>query len=112
MTASSNNFRSDIQSLRALAVLAVITFHYNPALLPGGFIGVDVFLVISGYLITQILMSQKLKSDQNILHMLKFFYFSRIQRITPAYFVMLFVTTVIAAILYIPPEICDFCGIS
>ncbi|MEI2614103.1 MAG: acyltransferase [Methylotenera sp.] len=73
-------------------------------MLPGGFIGVDVFLVISGYLITQILMSQKLKSNQNILHTLKFFYFSRIKRIAPAYFVMLFATTVVAAILYIPPD--------
>ena len=108
MTAGTNNFRSDIQGLRALAVLAVITFHYNPALLPGGFIGVDVFLVISGYLITQILMSQKLKSNQNILHTLKFFYFSRIKRIAPAYFVMLFATTVVAAILYIPPDYITF----
>lgn len=108
MTASSNNFRSDIQGLRALAVLAVIIFHYNPALLPGGFIGVDVFLVISGYLITKILMSQKLKSDQNILHTLKFFYFSRIKRIAPAYFVMLFGTTVVAAILYIPSDYITF----
>ena len=84
MSANTNNFRSDIQGLRALAVLAVITFHYNPTLLPGGFIGVDVFLVISGYLITQILMSQKLKSNQNKLHTLKIFYFSRIKRIAPA----------------------------
>ena len=104
MSANTNNFRSDIQGLRALAVLAVITFHYNPTLLPGGFIGVDVFLVISGFLITQILMGQKLKSNQNLLSTLRTFYFSRIKRIAPAYFVMLFATTVVAAILYIPPD--------
>jgi peptidoglycan/LPS O-acetylase OafA/YrhL len=55
------NYRSDIQGLRAIAVIAVMMFHFNPALLPGGFIGVDVFLVISGFLITSILLQKNLK---------------------------------------------------
>ena len=46
-------YRADIDGLRALAVLAVILFHTFPNELPGGFVGVDIFFVISGYLITQ-----------------------------------------------------------
>jgi peptidoglycan/LPS O-acetylase OafA/YrhL len=48
-------YRADIDGLRAIAVLFVIGFHTFPALFPGGFVGVDVFFVISGYLITGIL---------------------------------------------------------
>lgn len=51
-------FRRDIQGLRAIAVLLVMLFHFNPAWLPGGFVGVDVFLVISGYLIVSILLEK------------------------------------------------------
>ena len=49
--------RRDIDGLRAVAILAVLGFHTVPELLPGGFIGVDVFFVISGYLITRILLT-------------------------------------------------------
>ncbi|PCO14328.1 hypothetical protein CP989_10465 [Enterobacter hormaechei] len=50
-------FRKDINALRSLAVLAVIIFHFNSDYLPGGFAGVDVFFVISGYLMTKIILS-------------------------------------------------------
>ena len=43
-------FRQDINAFRAIAVLGVVLFHFNPAWLPGGFAGVDIFFVISGYL--------------------------------------------------------------
>lgn len=48
-------FRTDINGLRALAVIAVVLFHFNPSWVPGGFAGVDVFFVISGFLMTGII---------------------------------------------------------
>ena len=60
---SAINYRPDIQGLRAIAVLVVMLFHFNPAWLPGGFIGVDVFLVISGFLIVSILLHKKKQPD-------------------------------------------------
>ena len=52
------NFRYDINALRALAVTAVVLFHYKVVFVPGGVVGVDVFFVISGYLMTAIIMGR------------------------------------------------------
>ena len=54
-------FRYDINALRALAVTAVVLFHYKVDFVPGGFVGVDVFFVISGYLMTSIIMGRLAK---------------------------------------------------
>lgn len=80
-------FRNDIQGLRAIAVLFVFIFHLSKDFLPGGFIGVDVFFVISGYLISKIILS---KIDKNNFS-LKDFYISRLKRIVPAYYFLLIV---------------------
>ena len=56
-------FRYDINGLRAIAVLAVVIFHFNPQALPGGFAGVDVFFVISGFLMTSIIFNGVEKKD-------------------------------------------------
>ena len=51
-------FRPDVEGLRALAIVPVVVFHAWPAVLPGGFVGVDVFFVISGYLITRLILQR------------------------------------------------------
>lgn len=78
-------YRRDIDGLRAFAVLAVVTFHAFPWLLPGGFVGVDVFFVISGYLISG-LISQRLVEGR---FTFADFYARRIKRIFPALIVVL-----------------------
>ncbi|ANF81756.1 acyltransferase [Acinetobacter sp. NCu2D-2] len=73
------NFRYDINGLRAIAVSAVVIFHFNPNWLPGGFAGVDVFFVISGFLMTSIIFNEL---DKNSFNLFKF-YNSRANRIIP-----------------------------
>lgn len=97
-------FRPDIQGLRAIAVLAVIIFHLNPALLPGGFVGVDIFMVISGYLIASILLQKKAKPEYRLATTLSYFYTSRFKRIAPAYFATLILVSLLAAVLFLPAD--------
>ena len=89
---------SGIQALRALAVLAVIVFHLNDSWLPGGFLGVDVFFVISGFVITQSLLRDWRPGLKDLLLR---FYLRRFLRIAPALFVFLGLTA-IAVALFIP----------
>ncbi|WP_445577643.1 Acyltransferase [Pseudomonas sp. E141] len=79
-------YRPDIDGLRAVAVLAVVLYHAFPRDFPGGFIGVDVFFVISGYLITGILIKSLSRDSFSILD----FYARRIRRIFPALLLVLF----------------------
>jgi peptidoglycan/LPS O-acetylase OafA/YrhL len=75
------SYRSDIDGLRAIAVSAVVVYHAFPSLLPGGFIGVDIFFVISGFLITGILLKDFEETKKG---WLLNFYSRRIIRIFPA----------------------------
>lgn len=75
----SFNYRPDIDGIRALAVLAVFIFHAFPKAMRGGFIGVDVFFVISGFLISSIIFTQLEKGTFSFLE----FYSRRIRRIYP-----------------------------
>jgi len=99
------NYRPDVQGLRAVAVLLVMLFHFNPAWLPGGFVGVDVFLVISGYLVVNILLEKRAQPGYEIGSTLRYFYASRLKRIGPAYFVMLVLASLLAAVLFLPQDL-------
>lgn len=105
---STVNYRPDIQGLRGIAVLAVMAFHFNPTWLPGGFVGVDVFLVISGFLITSILLHKKTQAGYSLPSTLKYFYLSRFKRIAPAYFVMLVLVALVAAVFFLPQDFSTF----
>ena len=77
-------YRPEIDGLRAIAVIPVIIFHMNPEVIPGGFIGVDIFFVISGYLITSIIIKEKQTSNFSIIN----FWSRRIRRILPGLLAM------------------------
>ncbi|NWD52156.1 acyltransferase family protein [Pseudomonas gingeri] len=101
---SSSKLRNDIQGLRAVAVLSVILFHLNKNWLPGGFIGVDIFFVISGFLITTIILYQKKSDTFSLIN----FYTSRAQRIIPAYLALIIPLSIFAAIFFIPQDFESF----
>lgn len=93
-----NSYIPGIDSLRAIAVLAVMLFHLNAAFLPGGFAGVDVFFVISGYVVARSLQNH---ADESIGNFIIGFYSRRIRRIVPALLFCLLVTTV-AYVFFVP----------
>lgn len=84
---ANSSFVRDINGLRAIAVVAVVLFHFFPTLVPGGFVGVDVFFVISGYLMTKIILEQAEKGTFSIVH----FYIRRAQRLAPALIAMVLI---------------------
>ena len=94
------NYRADIDGLRALAVLAVIFSHANIAHFGGGFIGVDVFFVLSGYLITSIILEDYSRRDFS----LTLFYQRRVKRILPALFFVLACSAAMAWLWLLPRE--------
>ncbi len=97
-------YRSEIDGLRALAVVPVILFHAGFQAFSGGFVGVDVFFVISGYLITTILLADMQAGNFSIVH----FYERRVRRILPALFVVMFVSFVFAWFSLLPRDMKQF----
>ncbi|WP_316228870.1 acyltransferase family protein [Bradyrhizobium sp. SZCCHNR1070] len=93
-------YRPDVDGLRAVAVICVVLFHAFPTLLPGGFIGVDVFFVISGYLITSIIVSDL---DDNKFSFLTF-YARRVRRIFPALLTVLIICLIAGWFLLLSAE--------
>lgn len=101
---ASIEYRADVDGLRAIAVLLVLIFHGGLALFPSGFIGVDIFFVISGYLTTSIIM----KSLDNGTFTFSGFYTRRIWRLQPAVIALLVATLIVATLLYLPDDYIDF----
>ena len=100
----SNNYIPSIQGLRALAILAVVACHAKVPGFSGGFIGVDIFFVLSGYLITGLLVTEYLSTGKiNFLR----FYLRRFRRLLPALILMLCVTSVLCWIVLAPMEQVD-----
>ncbi|MDP3478809.1 MAG: acyltransferase family protein [Desulfoprunum sp.] len=98
--ATAHHYRPDIDGLRAIAVSLVLVFHAFPERLPGGFVGVDVFFVISGYLISGLIFADLRKERFSFLD----FYGRRIRRIFPALILVLTVSFLLGWFLLLPDE--------
>lgn len=96
---TESKYRSDIDGLRAIAILSVILYHADFSFFSGGFVGVDIFFVISGYLITQLILRDIKTNNFSFLN----FYQRRIRRLMPAAIVV-FSTTVIFSIPLLTPR--------
>src|SRR5436305_10043606 len=104
MSANNPPHRKDIDGLRAMAVLLVVAFHLNLPLCHGGYVGVDVFFVISGFLITQVIEREIQESRFSIAA----FYERRIRRILPALCAMVSVSTAFALYYLLPGELISY----
>ena len=98
------NYRREIDGLRAIAVLSVIAYHAGFACVSGGFVGVDIFFVISGYLITTLILGEQAEGRFSLLK----FYERRARRILPALFVMLLTCLPFAWAWMLPRALDDF----
>src|SRR5271170_2686414 len=97
-------YRPDIDGLRAVAILSVLAFHLWPWRVSGGFVGVDVFFVISGYLISAIVFSEIAVGRFSLLA----FYERRVRRIFPALFAMLIALSAVISFFLVPNELIDY----
>lgn len=100
------SYRPEIDGLRAIAVLSVILFHAGVPAVSGGFIGVDVFFVISGFLITSIVLHELADKSFTLMG----FYERRVRRILPALFVVIAATTAFAMFWLSPADFMDYGG--
>ena len=103
-------YRPEIDGLRAISVFAIIIYHANfiffdYQVFQGGFIGVDIFFVISGYLITSLILKEINKTNQ---FSYKKFYERRIRRILPALLFVIIITSIISYIIFLPTALIDF----
>lgn len=100
----SKFYRPEIDGLRAIACVSVVLFHAFPEFLKGGFIGVDIFFVISGYLISSILYRSLFSPDSSGKINIIDFYVRRVRRIFPALIAVLITTLVLGWFALLPDE--------
>ncbi|MFA1624390.1 acyltransferase family protein [Rhizobium mongolense] len=100
LSQSRPSYRAELDGLRAVAVIPVVLYHIGLAWLPGGFVGVDVFFVLSGYFMARIISSEIAAGSFNIWQ----FYGRRIRRILPALTAVLAASTIAAWFLFMPQE--------
>lgn len=96
----SLGYRKDIDGLRSIAVLSVVLYHLGIDWIPGGFVGVDIFFVISGYLITGIIVREVTERRFTLWE----FYSRRIRRIFPALFLVLFCSAIAGVLILMPND--------
>ena len=97
-------YRKEIDGLRAIAILPVVFFHAGFSYASGGYVGVDIFLVISGYLITSLILSDRSNNKFSLTN----FYERRARRILPALFLIILLSIPLAFMLMIPSELINF----
>ncbi|WP_168380991.1 acyltransferase family protein [Modicisalibacter radicis] len=97
-------YRTEVDGLRAIAVSTVLAFHFFPDLVPLGYLGVDLFFVISGFLISTYIIEEDLKSSFSY----KKFYWRRVRRILPATLAFLLVTSLFSYYVLTPPDLVKF----
>ena len=98
---NQGKYRPEIDGLRGIAVIAVIINHFNRDILPSGYLGVDIFFVISGYVITSSLEGRKSKT---LLHFLSGFYERRIKRLVPALAIFIISVSILISLFSINPS--------
>lgn len=104
-SSSASQYRPDIDGLRAFAVLCVLFYHADVPYFSGGYVGVDVFFVISGFLITRLLIDE-LDAKKEI--DFAGFFIRRIRRLFPAFFFILIFTSLLAFFLFSPFELINY----
>jgi peptidoglycan/LPS O-acetylase OafA/YrhL len=100
---TATHFRPDIEGLRAVAVASVVLYHLDIGWAPGGFVGVDIFFVISGFLMAQIVAGE---IEKNVFNPWRFLE-RRIFRIWPAMLVVILVTLIVGAATMVPDDLLD-----
>lgn len=94
-------YRPELDGIRAISILLVLLFHIDKQLIPGGFIGVDIFFVLSGFLISKIIML----GINNQTFSYNDFYKRRIKRILPPFYFMILITIILSFFIFLPSDI-------